>query len=384
MKKISFFLNCAASAMFAIALTACNATEDNPTGFDPSLKPSQQVIEIKEGDELAAIIDQMAATAGDEIFVELPSGINVVTGEITTPNGKKVTIVGDGTQTIKATAPIIVSNAIAVKNVAINAAAVDWGLFQYNTTPDPDLLNAVKPDNTNNFYNIQGEAFLLENVVIDSLNVRLVYDNKVKINPEQLIIDNCIIKMTTPKALNAMIDFQAGGVKTFKIQNSTIYGVGTSSLKYVMYASSNAQLAKFGYDTATDSMSVQLLNNTFYNPCSNYFGNYNGFQNYTKYLVLNNIFYNMKNNGNTSQIAQRICANRFGTKSSAVFNDNLYMNDGVLLDQGTNFDKGNKITIDPGFSMPDRGFFHPTNKSFPKTVGDLRWFEDAAKWQIQF
>ena len=378
MKKFSFFLNCAATALFAIALTACQDVKDNPSGND---NPAKQTIEIKNGDELATIINQMAATAGDEIIVELPSGINVVTGKITTPNGKKVTIVGNGTQTIKATDPIIVSNAIAVKNVAINAAAVDWGLFQYNTTPDPDLLNTVKPGNTNNFYNIQGEAFLLENVVIDSLNVRLVYDNKVKINPEQLIIDNCIIKMTTPKQVNAMIDFQTGGVKTFKIQNSTIYGVGANSVKYVMYAGSNAQLAKFGYDTATDSMSVQLLNNTFYNPCSNYFGNYSGFQNYTKYLVLNNIFYNMKNNGNTGQIAQRICANRFGTKSSAVFNDNLYMNDGVLLDQGTNFDKGNKITIDPGFSMPSRGLFHPTNKSFPTTVGDLRWFEDAAKWQ---
>ena len=45
MKKFNFFLSCAASAMFAIALTSCEAVKDNPgTGFDPSLKRFPQVL----------------------------------------------------------------------------------------------------------------------------------------------------------------------------------------------------------------------------------------------------------------------------------------------------------------------------------------------------
>ena len=68
MKKISFFLNCAASAMFAIALTACNATDDNPTGFDPSLKD----VTIQSGDTLAPIYEKLAATTND-IIIEIQS-----------------------------------------------------------------------------------------------------------------------------------------------------------------------------------------------------------------------------------------------------------------------------------------------------------------------
>ena len=79
MKKFSFFLSCAASAMFAIALTSCEAVQDNPsTGFDPSLKD----ITIQSGDTLAPIYKQLAATTKD-IIIEIPAGVDTVyTGKI--------------------------------------------------------------------------------------------------------------------------------------------------------------------------------------------------------------------------------------------------------------------------------------------------------------
>ena len=40
MKKFNFFLSCAASAMFAIALTSCEAVKDNP-GTGRSLQQLQ-------------------------------------------------------------------------------------------------------------------------------------------------------------------------------------------------------------------------------------------------------------------------------------------------------------------------------------------------------
>ena len=48
MKKFSFFLNCAATALVAMALTACQDVKDNPSGND---NPAKQTIEIKNGDE---------------------------------------------------------------------------------------------------------------------------------------------------------------------------------------------------------------------------------------------------------------------------------------------------------------------------------------------
>ena len=52
MKKFSFFLNCAATALFAIALTAWQDVKDNPSSEE---NPAKQTITIQSGDTLTAI-----------------------------------------------------------------------------------------------------------------------------------------------------------------------------------------------------------------------------------------------------------------------------------------------------------------------------------------
>ena len=74
MKKFSFFLNCAATALFAIALTACSDVKDNPSGGD---NPANQAITIQSGDTLAPVYKQLAATTND-IVIEIPAGVDTL------------------------------------------------------------------------------------------------------------------------------------------------------------------------------------------------------------------------------------------------------------------------------------------------------------------
>lgn len=397
MKKISFFLNCAASAMFAIALTACNATDDNPTGFDPSLKN----VTIQSGDTLSLKISEIAEkTAGDEIFVEIPAGVDTVyTGEITTPYGKKVTIVSDETipTVIKATAPIILSNKIALKNVIVNAGALDANdnLFTYNAEPDESLKGAT---GTGSMYNILGEAVKFENVVFDSIPGGLLADNGIAYVPEEVIIDNCIIQFV-PKAANKnafQFNTNNNGIKSLTVKNTTAYATGGKFLGYFVKYANNARIDRFGYDQTKDKIEFHYNNNTFYGLCSNYFHNYGTvLKNYAIFDVTSNIFYyNNSNEDGTQckQIVQRIvgqAGKAAGTELN--FDGNVFMHSqngtGAIKffdcnqegnNQSYNIDT-NSVSLDPQFRDAAEGNFRPTNLQFlnlKDIPGDPRW----TKW----
>ena len=389
MKKISFFLNCAASAMFAIALTACNATEDNPTGFDPSLKN----VTIQSGDTLSLKISEIAEkTAGDEIFVEIPAGVDTVyTGEITTPYGKKVTIVSDSIlpTVIKATAPIILSNKIALKNVIVNAGALEAtdNLFTYNAEPDESLKGAT---GSGSMYNILGEAVKFENVVFDSIPGGLIFDNGKAYVPEEVIIDNCIIQFV-PKAANKnafQFNTNNNGIKSLTIKNSSVYATGGMRLGYFVKYGNNARIDRFGYDNTIDKIEFHYNSNTFYGLCSNYFHNYgSALKNYAIFDVTDNIFYyDNTNNTQTKQIVQRIVgqANK-ATGTELNFDGNAFLYNGEPYDcnqetnkQSYNVDT-NSVGLDPKFKDAAGGNFRPTNLiflNFENAPGDPRW----TKW----
>ncbi len=388
MKKISFFLNCAASAMFAIALTACNATDDNPTGFDPSLKN----VTIQSGDTLSLKISEIAEkTAGDEIFVEIPAGVDTVyTGEITTPYGKKVTIVSDETipTVIKATAPIILSNKIALKNVVVNAVELSASdnLFTYNAEPDESFIGAA---GSGSMYNILGEAVKFENVVFDSIPGGLLADNGKAYVPEEVIIDNCIIQFV-PKAGNKnafQFNTNNNGIKNLTIKNSSVYATGGKRLGYFVKYANNARIDRFGYDNTKDKIEFHYNNNTFYGLCSNYFHNYGGnLKNYAEFDITKNIFYyDNANNTQTKQIVQRIvgqAGKAAGTELN--FDGNAFLFNGEPYDcnQATNkqsYDVDtNSIGLDPKFKDAAKGNFRPTNLiflNFENAPGDPRWVD---------
>ena len=385
MKKFSFFLNCAATSLFAIALTACQDVKDNPSGND---NPAKQTIEIKNGDELAGIIDQLAVTAGDEIVVEIPAGIEVTTGEITTPYGKKLTIVSDekNPATIKATAPIILSNKIALKNVNICAEGMDASsnVFEYNAEPDETLKGAA---GNGEMYNILGEAIKLENVNIDNIPGGFLYDNGKAYVPEQVIIDNCILQFVPAAGNKNAFQFNTNnnGIKSLTIKNTTAYATGGKRLGYFVKYANNARIDRLGYDNTKDKIEFHYNNNTFYGLCSNYFHNYgSALKNYAIFDVTGNIFYYDNTNSNhTKQIVQRIvgqAGKAAGTELN--FDGNAFLFNGEPYDcnqdtnkQSFNVDT-NSVSVDPKFKNATEGNFRPTDLVFlnlESIPGDSRW-----------
>lgn len=386
MKKFSFFLNCAATALFAIALTACQDVKDNPSGGD---NPANQTIEIKNGDELAGIIDQLAVTAGDEIVVEIPAGIEVTTGEITTPYGKKVTIVSDekNPATIKATAPIILSNKIALKNVNICAEGLDASanVFEYNAEPDETLKGAA---GNGEMYNILGEAIKLENVIIDGIPSGFLYDNGKAYVPEQVIIDNCILQFVPVAGNKNAFQFNTNnnGIKSLTIKNTTAYATGGKRLGYFVKYANNARIDRLGYDKTKDKIEFHYNNNTFYGLCSNYFHNYgNALKNYAIFDVTGNVFYYDNTNATqTKQIVQRIVGQASkATDTELNFDGNAFLYNGEPYDCNQEKDKNqsfnvdtNSVSVDPQFKNASEGNFRPVNLVFLnlETIpGDPRW-----------
>lgn len=378
MKKFSFFLNCAATALFAIALTACQDVKDNPSGND---NPAKQTIEIKNGDELATIINQLAATAGDEIIVELPAGIEVLSGTIDTPAGKKVTIVSDAKNpaTIVMTNTVYCANAINVKNVYIDAKNLTSNVFAFTKKNADETLK-----NETGQYQVPGDAFVLDNVIIDNIPSGLLYDGGASYVLEKAVINNCILHFVPAKSgVGAIyLNSSCSGVADFNVTNTTAYSTGNYQLQYFIKFNNSFRADRIGYDKESASCKYNILNNTFYNLVSGNFANHTGLQRYVAFTVKNNIF---SFSANLNQVIRNICGNSTNLNAkyfaSVEADSNCYVWNGEFKTQNYNASNVNNVEIDPGFSMPGRGLFHPTNKSFPTTVGDLRWFEDAAKWQ---
>lgn len=368
MKKFSFFLNCAATVLFAVALTACQQVKDNPSGED---NPAKQTIEIKNGDELATIINQLAATAGDDIIVEIPAGIGTVyTGEIVVPAGKNLTIAGKGDVTIIPTASIVFGKGLTVKGVCFECNDFKNHLFVATKTPAEDLKIE------------SGEYFIKDPVVFDDIVVKnlskcFFYDQDSKLAFANFTMNNCIVNWKSLS--NVAFNFNKSIAINFNLTNNTFYCLAGGTGNFIgMHGNEPKKIT--GFETEIGKFTIQ--NNTFYKiaySSSKMLINTNSLKGKPSmdWIIKNNIFW--ETSGGSKKIYKNITnSSAAGARVTAA--DNVYYYDGVYWNElSLNSDAG--IQIDPGFSMPGRGLFHPTNKSFPTTVGDLRWFEDAAKWQ---
>lgn len=374
MKKFSFFLNCAATALFAIAMTACSDVKDNPSGGD---NPAKQTITIKNGDELATIIDQVNATAGNEIVVELPAGVKVTTGEIQTPAGKKVTIIGkeNNPATIEVTNTIYLANAIVVKNVAIDASKLSGSnnVFAFSKNFADESLKNEKGQ-----YQVPGDAFVLDNVLITGMPGGLVYDGGASYVLEKAVINNCILQFKPSKSgVGAIyLNSSCSGVADFNITNTTAYSIGNYQLQYFIKFNNSFRSDRIGYDVNSASCKYNIQNNTFYNLVSGNFANHTGLQRFVAFTVKNNLF---SFNANLNQVIRNICGN--STNLSAKYfatldaDSNCYVWNGEFKTQNYNASNVNNVEVDPKFQadLVAKGYFFPTNGAFPKTVGDLRW-----------
>ena len=221
----------------------------------------------------------------------------------------------------------------------------------------------------------------VDNIKIDGVTVKgiknsLVYDNNKQICVVDFTINNSVIEFATEAVQNeALISFQGGGIKDVNITNSTFYG-NNAVAKYFVRYNNSARLDRYGFDKDTEFQTMNYQNNTFYGllKSDGQWGNYNGIggQNYSKFDVKNNIWYNCGND-----IIRRMVGGRFGSSSPQEFANNTYFNDGTdksVSEAG--YDKSGSILVtDPTFADAANADFHvfAGSQQAKFKTGDPRW-----------
>ena len=372
MKKISFFLNCAASAMFAIALTACNATDDNPTGFDPSLKN----VTIQSGDTLSTFV---AKALTNDVILEIPAGVDTVyTGKIELTPGQTFTLVGDekNPPVVVPTASMKFGNTFTIKNVIFDCSEFTNHLLMMNKGDAADESLKVQSGQ----YVIKTPV-VIENVVAKGLTKAFFYDNGAPYAFEEFTINNCIVGYKSQG--NLVLNFAASMAINFSIVNSTFYSEdkNTASANFIGLSGKRPWQIT-GYE---DKEGLFICSyNTFANIAyKKQFLNTNTLkgQNKYKYAVASNIFYNCSN--------KKIYGNMTNNKNQVAAENNVYLWDDTFFAE-TNYNGDEGVQLDPQFKSPTppadlkegeiwEASFRPTNLIFlnlKDIPGDPRW----TKW----
>lgn len=361
MKKFSFFLNCAATALFAIALTACQQVKDNPSGND---NPANQAITIQSGDTLAPVYKQLAATTND-IVIEIPAGVDTVyTGKIELTPGQKFTLVGDekNPPVVVPTASMKFGNTFTIKNVIFDCSEFTNHLLMMTKGDAADESLKVESGQ----YVIKSPV-VIENVVAKGLTKAFFYDNGAPYAFEEFSIVNCVVGYKSQG--NLVLNFAASMAINFSIAHSTFYSEdkNTTSANFIGLSGKRPWQIT-GYEDKEGLFICAY--NTFANIAyKKQFLNTNTLkgQNKYKYAVASNIFYNCSN--------KQIYKNMTNNKNQVFAENNVYLWDGEFFAE-TNYNGDAGVQIDPQFKAPEEGNFRPTNLAFLnlETIpGDPRW-----------
>lgn len=362
MKKFSFFLSCAASVMFAIALTACQDVKDNP-----SVDPSQKVLTIQSGDTLAPVYKQLAATTND-IVIEIPAGVDTVyTGKIELTAGQTFTLIGDekNPPVVVPTASMKFANTFTIKNVIFDCSNFPNHLLMMIKTPDEDLK-------VESGQYVITEPVVIDNVIAKGLTKAFFYDNGKAYAFETFTVNNCIVGYKAQG--NLVLNFAAAMAINFNITNSTFYSVDktTSSANFIGLSGKRPWQIT-GYEDETGKLVCE--NNTFANIAyKKQFLNTNTLKG-QKYLyeVNNNIFYNCSN--------KKIYGNMTNNQKQLTADNNVYLWDGTFFAE-TNYNGDAGVQVDPQFKDEENGNFRPTSLIFlnlDEIPGDPRWTQWLVK-----
>ena len=269
---------------------------------------------------------------------------------------------------------IVTDKAISItgENVQIDVEHSD-PFIQLSTTPAEAAVN--------DYFRI--DQILLKGLEIKGIKNSIIYDNNTKYCVVDLTIDDCVLGLETEAVKNeALISFQAGGVKDFTIKNSTVYG-NNAVAKYFIRYNNSARLDRYGFDKNTEFQTMTYQNNTFYGllKSDGQWGNYNGIagQNYSKFVVEKNIWYNSSN-----EIIRRMAGGRFGSNAPQTFDKNTYFLNGADNSaKEAGYDKsGTALTTDPGFKKPAEGDFTLSAYSAQcnEKTGDPRWLAEGGHY----
>jgi len=278
----------------------------------------------------------------------------------------------NGRYTVKQS--IVTDKAISItgENVQIDVEHSD-PFIQLSTTPAEAAVS--------DYFRI--DQMLLKGLEIKGIKNSIIYDNNTKYCVVDLTIDDCVLGLETEAVKNeALISFQAGGVKDFTIKNSTVYG-NNAVAKYFIRYNNSARLDRYGFDKNTEFQTMTYQNNTFYGllKSDGQWGNYNGIagQNYSKFVVEKNIWYNSSN-----EIIRRMAGGRFGGNAPRTFDKNTYFLNGADNSaKEAGYDQtGTALTTDPGFKDAANGDFTLSAYSAQcnEKTGDPRWFAEGGHY----
>ncbi len=279
------------------------------------------------------------------------------------------------------TSELSTSAGFVLKYLSIDCSASTAAFLSLSRTPaiTPVIVNAWGSDY--NFYRVKDNISIM-NCKISGVNSYFLWDNQVSCwFADNVLIDNCIVHLTTPTDSKAKsgayiwTNKGAGFFRNMTISNSTFYNTGEGDVKYFV------QYGGFGNDQVKDpdtqfgwtDNTLTYINCTFYHVCSSgQWGNYNGIAGKkTSYWNMKNcIFYDCSSSG----VARRFLAGK-QNQTTASFDNNTYMKADGTFDNPANYDNsGTDIKEDPGFKDPANGDFTISGATqVARGTGDPRW-----------
>ena len=309
MKKFSFFLNCAASVMFAIALTACSDVKDNPTPT-PTPEPQPVVVDpIVEAIENGATLNDLVANFAKDNTLSLPAGSAVKLDETLVLDAPlTLTSNGDGPAAIVAKAGIVTSKNLTIKDLTVIATELESNLISL-PSEEPAELNEI-------------EAITLDNVKIMGLGKSLFYSAAKKNLIQNVNILNSIVEVAKDVTV---IDFTKGSsAVNINVDKSTIYATATTSK--AMYSSQSGQ--KLTELLPDGIQTFKFANSTFFNfaKTKNFFTHRQSNQKWLAYDVKGCIFVDC---GKSGQVIKGMNGGQGGANPIWTIKGNVFNFDGA-------------------------------------------------------
>ena len=348
-----------------------------------AIEEAKKHVDTEDPYELIDAIDALKAAeekfidvnTPKDVVLDLPTGADIATELAAATEGRLVNsitinLAANGQYTVSA--PLEAMTSIVIKGdeeapAKIDASSNADAFILLSKTPQvPEISSYFRLDN-----------ITIANVEVSGLKNNIVFDNNTKYCVVSMTIDNCLFALATEAvSYEALIAFQAGGIKDFAIMNSTVYG-NNDVAKYFIRYNNSARLDRFGYDKDTEYQTMTYVNNTFVNllNAEGQWGNYSAIagQNYIAYVVESNIWYNCG-----KDIIRRLAGGRFGASAPCDFGFNTYFNGGE--DQSASeasYDKSETIlTTDPMFADIANADFtlYAGSDQAKYQTGDPRWW----------